>query len=495
MYFLFLFLLLTYSSIQAFAIRPTFSVSSPTALFESNGENIPMNDSSQLLNKKSIKPGFVEDLTHRLQLLDISHSQYNVIAYILKPANYVLRYYQSLKGNNADYIYHKYLIHGENFACAGGLWMSNFEVIKENLIEPQARAFKLAPSELDKDHLPRSNLPHGRMTFLLALSQEGAGGNGDWEAYRGAINDYIVNPDYTRPRANDDTAKKLLEKLVTDYKAAGVKSTDDDFFEDSDSGLLDFLLKYLHHVLFGLDPFDPEIMEPIKKLHYESKSAAYFLNYLGNILQVLKFRDWPEDFEKVRKIYEESPAISAFNESQKQYKNMTRQDLSLLMVAIMSLAGMVGSKTLAYIVLGKQGIPDYDGEKTYQINVADVWDKLNLNDRDEVKRYIYECGRLRHPVSNTHKVATEDFTARVGNKDVKFKKGTIIYIPMILAGLNTSVYGKTTFDFDHNRENLCPFSTIFHSFGKQTNGRVCPGQEVAEEMMIDVLIALGECRL
>jgi hypothetical protein len=80
-------------------------------------------------------------------------------------------YIESLKANSADYIYHKYLIHGENFACAGGLWMSNFEVIKENLIEPQALAFKLAPSELDKDHLPRSNLPHEQMTFLLTLSQ------------------------------------------------------------------------------------------------------------------------------------------------------------------------------------------------------------------------------------------------------------------------------------------------------------------------------------
>jgi hypothetical protein len=154
--------------------------------------------------------------------------------------------------------------------------------------------------------------------------------------------------------------------------------------------------------------------------------------------------------KKLERFYKESPAISAFNESQKQYKNMTRQDILLLMVAMMSLAGMVGPKTLAYIVLGKQGIPDYDGKKTGEISVADIWDKLNLNDHDKVKRYIYECGCLRHPVSNTHKVAAEDFTARVGNKDVKFKKGTIIYIPMILAGLNTSVYGKTTFDFDHN---------------------------------------------
>lgn len=217
----------------------------------------------------------------------------------------------------------------------------------------------------------------------------------------------------------------------------------------------------------------------------------------GFFLQKLKFNEWPgpELIQKVGKIYEESPAISAMTEGQQKYKNMTRQDLSLLMVSVMSLAGMVGPETLAYIVLGYKSLPDYEGENTGEINVVDVWDKLNLDDRDEVKRYIYECGRLRHPVSTTHKVATEDFTARVGNKDVKFKKGTIIFIPMFLAGLNSGVYGNDTFEFDHKRKNLCPFSTIFHSFGKQTNGRVCPGREVAEHLMIDVVIALGKCRL
>ena len=155
--------------------------------------------------------------------------------------------------------------------------MSNFEVIKKTLIEPQSKAYKLGPLQLDKNHLPRSNLPHGRMTFLLSLSQKGAGGNGDWEAFRGAVNDYITHPDYTKPRMNDGTVKKLMEKLVADYKNTGVKNPGDDFFKDYNSGLLDFLIKYLHYVLFGLDPFDPEIMEPLKTFHYESSSVNYYI--------------------------------------------------------------------------------------------------------------------------------------------------------------------------------------------------------------------------
>jgi hypothetical protein len=65
---------------------------------------------------------------------------------------------------------------------------------------------------------------------------------------------------------------------------------------------------------------------------------------------------------------------------------------------------------------------------------------------------------------------------------------------MFLAGLEKGVYGRDAFEFNHKRESLCPFSTIFHSFGEQTNGRICPGRAIAENMIIDIMIALGKCR-
>lgn len=155
---------------------------------------------------------------------------------------------------------------------------------------------------------------------------------------------------------------------------------------------------------------------------------------------------------------------------------------------------MVGPQTLATIVLGHKGLPEYDGKNTGSIKVENIWDTIDLNDRDEVLKYMLECGRLRHPVSNTHKIAQEAFTAEVNGKSIKFPKGTLVYIPMQLASLDESVYGADTFEFNHSRENLCPFSTIFHSFGNETNGRICPGKAVAETMLVDVLIALGKVR-
>ena len=204
--------------------------------------------------------------------------------------------------------------------------------------------------------------------------------------------------------------------------------------------------------------------------------------------------------KQVAEIYENSPALQNFPENNEKYNYMTKYELANLALSIMSLAGMVGPKTFAMITLGKTKLPKYVGKETHKINVCDIWDTLDLTNREEVKKYAHECGRLRNPVSNTHKIAQEDFTVDIGGVDRTFPKGTIIYIPMLLAGLDKDMWGggqegeRSAFEFDHGRENLCPFSMIFHSVGDETNGRICPGRKVAETLIVDMLIALGKER-
>lgn len=152
--------------------------------------------------------------------------------------------------------------------------MSDFNEVKKNLIEPQARTYRLAPSMLEIQHLPRK--PDGSHLFPLSLSQKGAGGNGDWESYRAAFEDFITHTDDLKLRLNDDTTKKLLEKLVDDYKCSGMKE-EGIFFDEGHFGLKVYLLRYLHYVLFGLDPFDEEKMEIIEDLHYNASSVVYYL--------------------------------------------------------------------------------------------------------------------------------------------------------------------------------------------------------------------------
>jgi len=202
------------------------------------------------------------------------------------------------------------------------------------------------------------------------------------------------------------------------------------------------------------------------------------------VLKCTKFKDWEERFQRVAKIYEESPVLSKFEDGLEKYNNLSRKELAGLCVAMMSLAGMVGPKTLCNIVLGVSPLPSFEGTTVGDIDVTAKWDELDLSNRDEVKRYIHECGRLRNPVSNTHTVATEEITMKVGEKDVNFPKGTIIFIPMLLAGTDKNAeVGGNPFQFDHNRVNLVDHSLIFHSFGNKINGRICPGKALAENMI------------
>jgi cytochrome P450 len=107
---------------------------------------------------------------------------------------------------------------------------------------------------------------------------------------------------------------------------------------------------------------------------------------------------------------------------------------------------------------------------------------------------LLECARLWAPVSATHRVATEPFTLTVAGKEHTFPAGTKILIPMSLGLLDERFWGPTTYEFDAQRENLCPFHMGFHGVGDRSAGRICPGKDVALDMLVDVLAIVGKVR-
>ena len=60
--------------------------------------------------------------------------------------------------------------------------------------------------------------------------------------------------------------------------------------------------------------------------------------------------------------------------------------------------------------------------------------------------------------------------------------------------LNEDFWGPTAYEFNTQRENLCPFYMGFHSVGDRHAGRICPGKNLALEMLSDVIIAVGKAR-
>jgi len=264
---------------------------------------------------------------------------------------------------------------------------------------------------------------------LIVLSQKGAGGNGDWEGLRAATDEYCTNSAEAFVRQDDATAKKLLQNLAESYKTLGQTNA---FFYDNEKGLRDFILRYLHHVIFGLDPFDEEKMTVLRKFHYGSQSPAYFIKPVWRLLQLLKNRDWPQQYDAVADIYLNSPALANFPENEEKYSYLTKDEFARGMVSAIAVAAMVGPHDYTTFTTGFVPLHEHIGHDTHKFDVTKVWDQIDLDDSMEVMKYMFECGRLRQPVRKTPRIVTpdEDFTVNIRGKDQTFPAGTVVFIPM-----------------------------------------------------------------
>lgn len=404
----------------------------------------------------------------------------------------IISFVEGLIANEPTYLDAKRLAFGPNFCCAGQVVLGEFKTLETALTSPQARTWRLGTSVLDANHAPNQDVG-GRNVFLLSLSDEEAGGSGDHEAFRKCMQKYILN-DVATERQRDATAKRLLAQLGADY--AEMTHDLNGFFTNDKRSWMGFLVRYLHYVLFGLDPDDEESVSLLTELHYTRLSPVYYLAGISSLLQNLNLqghRELPELIERAATIYENSPALANFQEGP-EVNGMTRRELAKLTTSIMGIAALQGPLHLGYTAMGYRPLPAYKEQQTADIDLTYYWDALDLDDREAVRRYLLECARLWPPVSATHRVATEPFTATVAGEERTFPTGTKVLIPMSLGLLDGDFWGSTVYEFDATRENLCPFHMGFHSVGDRSAGRICPGKDVALEMLVDVVSTVGKVR-
>jgi hypothetical protein len=401
---------------------------------------------------------------------------------------------EGLVANEPRYLHAKRIAFGANFCCAGQVVMGDFATIETALTSPQARDWRLGTSVLDANNSPNQDVG-GRNVFLLSLSDRESGGSGDREAFRKCMQKYLMN-DTTTDRQRDAIARGLLDRLAADY-AEMPHGAGGAFFTDVNRGWMGFLVRYLHYVIFGINPDDKESIALLTDLHYTRQSSLHYFAVIGDLLKSLNLLghgDFSTLIERAATIYENSPALADFSEESSAENGMTRRELAKLMTAIMGIAGLQGPLHLGYTAMGYRPLPAYQGQKTAEINPTDFWDELDLDDRESVKLFLLECGRLWAPVSATHRVATAPFTATIGGKERTFPAGTKVLIPMILGLLDEGFWGPTVYEFNAKRENLCPYHMGFHSVGDRSAGRICPGKDIALEMLMDVVSTVGKVR-
>lgn len=399
---------------------------------------------------------------------------------------------EGLIANEPTYLPAKRNAFGPNFCCAGQVAIGDFASIETALTSPQARDWRLGTSVLDANNSPNQDAG-GRNVFLLSLSDRASGGTGDREIFRSCVQKYLIN-EAASSRQKDAIARRLLDRLAADY-AEMPHGAGGAFFTDVKRGWMGFLVKYLHYVIFGLDPDGEESIALLTDLHYARQSPLHYFAVVGDLLRSLNLLghgDLSALIERAADIYENSPALADFSEDTEN--GMTRRELAKLMTAIMGIAGLQGPLHLGQTAMGYRPLPAYQGQKTADIKPTDFWDKLDLDDRTSIKLFLLECARLWAPVSATHRVATAPFTVTVAGKQRTFPTGTKVLIPMILGLLDEGFWGSTAYEFNPKRENLCPFHMGFHSVGDRSAGRICPAKDIALDMLVDVLSVVGKTR-
>lgn len=403
----------------------------------------------------------------------------------------LISFVEGLIGNNPVYLDGKRQALGLTFCCAGEVVLGDFQTLETVLTSPQARTWRLGTTMLSQDHAAGVD-DGGRNVFLISLSDQAAGGN-NHQAFRECMNDYLIN-EQAIERQQDPIAQKLLEDLATDYLNLP-HAVGEAFFTDDQRGWMGFIVRYLHYVLFGIDPNCEEIAI-LTHLHYTKKGTLHYFagSSILEKLNIAGFGKIPELVEQVATIYENSPALNNFTENNPKYHNMTRRELAKLMVSVMSIAGLQGPLHLGRTAMGFHALPAYKGRETSKVDIVAYWDTLDLDNPEAIKLFLLECGRLFMPVSASHRVATEPFTVNIAGQERTFPTGTKILIPMLLGMLSEDFWGSTAYSFNPERSNLCPFHMGFNSVGDRHAGRICPGKGVALKMLIDVISTVGKAR-
>lgn len=203
---------------------------------------------------------FIDHALNRFQAWALQNPD-NMFSKALLP---LISFVEGLIANEPTYLDSKRLVLGPNFCCAGQVVMSDFKTLETALTSPQARTWRLGTSMLDANHAPNQDVG-GRNVFLLSLSDEESGGSSDHEAFRKCMQKYVLN-DAATERQHDAIARRLLDKLAADYldMSHGIGG---DFFTNDRRGWMGFMVRYLHYVLFGLNPDDEKTVDLLTELH------------------------------------------------------------------------------------------------------------------------------------------------------------------------------------------------------------------------------------
>ncbi|NES81078.1 MAG: cytochrome P450 [Moorea sp. SIO2B7] len=345
---------------------------------------------------------------------------------------------------------------GQNFAALGRIIIGQYDLAAKIIAQPQQRGpyigrFRCLPDRFSKD-------------FLLFLSDKEVDGDDAHQKAREAVWNVALSP--ALERTSSQEAQDLLKELATVVHAKGNSPKLEDISDD----IQRTIVQYIMFVILGVK---------LSKQQIDHLKTLFFSNNPRESLLISKVKPLAppyKDLEEVKRleaialeIIEQSPVLTSYEPTAKD--NMSRKELSLLLMQVIAIAGCLGSESLTKSLLTK--VP------------SDL--EMDLENRQEVLRVVLETARCHAPVNNINTISQDEITVTINGKEHKFPKGTLLAANIGLANLDGSFF-KEPLTFNPHRENLLA-ALNFHSVG-EAKRRECPGRRIVETMGSDLLIAL-----
>lgn len=345
---------------------------------------------------------------------------------------------------------------GQNFAALGRIIIGEYNLAAKIIAEPQQREPYIGRFRCIPDRFSRY--------FLLFLSDQEVNGDDAHQKAREAVWTVALGPALQKTASPE--AQDLLNELAKIAHAHGNPPDLNEISDDIQRTIVQYILFVLLDVKLSSDQ-----ISALKTLFFSEKPKESLLISKvkplappsGRLGEVKRLEDM------ALAIIEESPVIHSYEP--KTEHDMSRKELSVLLLQAIAIAGCLGSESLVRSLLTK--VPsDLD---------------IDWDNRHEVLKVVLETARRHAPVNNINTISQHEMTVTINGKKRSFPKGTLLSANIGLANLDGSFF-KEPLNFNPHRENLGA-ALNFNSVG-EAKRRECPGRGIAEKMGSDLLIAL-----
>ncbi|MFT4626968.1 MAG: hypothetical protein ACI8PZ_005649 [Myxococcota bacterium] len=344
---------------------------------------------------------------------------------------------------------------GPNYAALGRFIVGDYTDTVRILQEPQSRGDFLGRGRLVADRLP-----HG---FLLSLSDQDAGADGQHAALRKVLWDTIIVS--AQERLGDPRLQAIVDGLSEELKPFGTAPTKDQVESPSQR----MVIRYMYASLLDLHLTDAQV-DQLQKLYYTGGPTS---NYTAAILKPFGLPSFllgglNRSLNEVIGWIEASPGLEAYAPTEES-GSLTKRQWAELVNSLIGIAALGGGGNLIVRMLSE--------------TPADH--AIDLDDDRAVMGAVLEAARRHAPVNNINVELTEARSYTVSGTRVELPKGTVVAASIGLASVDPSQWPDPS-AFDPERPNLQDAIVNFNTLGYHPTGdtgrRTCPGRNVAVAM-------------